>query len=124
MTTNAIAGTSVIPSVNPVTYQPAKVTAPNNETTSHKTLPLASTISVANSNSSTVSKPLQTAGVVVKKEAARTMAHVVEVYNIHGKARTRFLDSHNNLIYQIPSESKAKMEDLMVKPDTSADAKV
>jgi hypothetical protein len=53
------------------------------------------------------------------KKPVRSMTNVIEVYNLQGKVRTKFMDSHNNVIYQIPSEMVAKMEDQMMKPDTS-----
>lgn len=53
----------------------------------------------------------------------RTMSHIVEVYNLQGKVRTKFMDSNNNVIYQIPTEMVAKMEDQMVKPETSTSIK-
>lgn len=56
----------------------------------------------------------------VDKKPVRTMSHVVEVYNVYGKVRTKFMDSNNKVIYQIPSEMIAKMEDLMMKPEISA----
>jgi hypothetical protein len=55
-----------------------------------------------------------------KDDAAQHMSHVIEVYNTQGKKRLKFMDSRNNVIYQVPSETVAKMEDLMLKPDTSA----
>jgi hypothetical protein len=48
---------------------------------------------------------------------------MVEVYNQKGKLRVKFVDSHNNVIYQIPTEMVAKMEDQMLKPETSTDVK-
>lgn len=48
-----------------------------------------------------------------KKQQVRVMNHVVQTYNLHGKVRTKFMDSNNNVIYQIPAEMVAKTEDLM-----------
>jgi Ni,Fe-hydrogenase I small subunit len=70
-----------------------------------------------------VAKKTEVASISGPAKPPREMSHVVEVYNIHGKVRTKFLDSHNNLIYQIPSEMKAKLEDLMMKPETATDIK-
>lgn len=53
----------------------------------------------------------------------REMDQVVEVYNPQGKVRIKFVDSYNDVIYQIPAEMVAKMEDLMMKPETSASTK-
>lgn len=53
----------------------------------------------------------------------RHMSHVVEVYNPQGKRRLKFMDSSNNVIYQFPSEMVAKVQDLMMNPDTATDKK-
>lgn len=53
----------------------------------------------------------------------RAMSHMVESYNQHGKVRIKFMDSNNSVIYQIPTEMVAKMEDQMLKPETSANIK-
>lgn len=58
-----------------------------------------------------------------KDDTAQHMSHVVEVYNTQGKKRLKFMDNRNNVIYQIPSEAVAKMEDLMIKPDASTSKK-
>ena len=50
----------------------------------------------------------------------RTMKHVVQVYNQDGKVRIKFMDSNNDVIYQMPSEMALKIKDQMSKPDTSA----
>ena len=50
-------------------------------------------------------------------------SHVVVTYNPQGKIRTKFLDSRNNVVYQVPPEMLAKMEDLMMKPETSTNIK-
>ena len=47
----------------------------------------------------------------------RTMSHIVESYNPQGKVRIKYLDSNNNVIYQIPTEMVAKTEDLMSKSE-------
>lgn len=57
------------------------------------------------------------------EKSARTMSHVVEVYNLQGKARTKFMDSKNNVIYQVPSEMVAKLEDQMLDLNTSTSTK-
>jgi hypothetical protein len=56
-----------------------------------------------------------------KTESASS--HVIEEYNAKGELRVKFVDNKNNIIYQIPSEMVAKMQDLMMKSDVSADAK-
>ncbi len=57
------------------------------------------------------------------KKPVRAMSHVVESYNQQGKVRIKFMDSNNNVIYQIPTEMVAKMEDQMLKPEISTDIK-
>ncbi|HXE94857.1 MAG TPA: hypothetical protein VN642_00510 [Dongiaceae bacterium] len=51
--------------------------------------------------------------------SSSAISHVVVSYNHQGKIRTRFMDSRNNVVYQVPSELVAKMEDQMLKPETS-----
>lgn len=58
-----------------------------------------------------------------KNKPARAMTHVVVSYNQEGKVRTKFMDSNNNVVYQIPTEMMAKMEDLMMKLTISTDEK-
>ena len=53
-------------------------------------------------------------------QSARTMKHVVQVYDQDGKVRIKFMDSNNDVIYQMPSEMALKIKDQMSKPDTSA----
>ena len=120
MSMDAVVGSSA---ASPVAYQPAKAAPQAIDRPTNQAAPPVSAISNSSSKISPVDKKPQVAAAGGRGEPVRAMNHVVEVYNIHGKARTRFLDSHNNLIYQIPSEMKAKMEDLMMKPDTSADIK-
>lgn len=48
-----------------------------------------------------------------QKQQVRIMSHVVQTYNLQGKVRTKFMDSNNNVIYQIPAELVAKTEDLI-----------
>jgi hypothetical protein len=54
---------------------------------------------------------------------AGVVSHVVVAYNQQGKTRIKFMDNRNNVVYQIPSEMVAKIEDLMMKPETSTDVK-
>jgi hypothetical protein len=51
------------------------------------------------------------------------ISHVLVSYNFQGKMRTKFMDSRNHVIYQVPSELVAKMEDQMLNPETSTDIK-
>jgi hypothetical protein len=58
-----------------------------------------------------------------QKKPVRAISHVVESYNLQGQVRTKFMDRNNNVVYQIPTEMVAKMEDQMMKPETSANIK-
>ena len=62
-------------------------------------------------------------GLESQSKAVRAMNNVVEVYNLKGEARTKFMDSKNEVVYQIPSEMVAKIEDRMLNPDTSTSRK-
>lgn len=59
-----------------------------------------------------------------QKIPLKVMSHFIEEYSNNGKLRTKFMDSKNNVIYQIPSEMVAKMEDLMMKTETSTNSKI
>lgn len=76
-----------------------------------------------NTNISTEHKKKSDPENTKSKNSAREMSHVLVVYNPQGKLRTKFMDSNNNVIYQIPSEMVAKMEDQMMKLDTSTNIK-
>jgi len=47
-------------------------------------------------------------------DPGRSMSHIVVTYNYLGKMRTKYVDSHNNSIYQIPSEMAAYIQNLMM----------
>ncbi len=55
-----------------------------------------------------------------KSNAVREMSHVVETYNLQGEVRIKFMDSNNHVLYQIPSEMVAKIEDQMMKSNSAA----
>jgi len=59
----------------------------------------------------------------VASEPAGVVSHVVQSYNQQGKLRTKFEDSRNNVVYQIPSEMTAKLEDQLLAPNSSTDVK-
>jgi len=67
------------------------------------------------------SKPTPVAKVEKDSKPAGVVSHVVESYNLKGEVRTKFLDSRNNVVYQVPSEMVAKIQDLMMKTNTTAD---
>ena len=56
-------------------------------------------------------------------KTAGAASHVVVTYNPQGKMRTKFLDSRNNVVYQVPPEMLAKLQDLMMDPETSTNIK-
>jgi archaellin len=80
-------------------------------------------IAVNNSKISQVHKQDLNARLDTNEKTLRTMSHVVETYNQQGKVRIKFMDSKNHVVYQIPTEMVAKMEDQMMKPETSANTK-
>ena len=51
------------------------------------------------------------------------ISHVVVSYNLQGKIRTKFEDTRNNVVYQIPSEMTAKQEDQITTSSTSTNIK-
>lgn len=73
---------------------------------------------------SSVKEKSPEAGTESRKKPVRVMNHVVEVYNRQGKVRTKFMDSKNDVIYQIPSEMVANMEDQMMASDAYTITKV
>jgi hypothetical protein len=57
-------------------------------------------------------------------EYVSRMGSVVFSYNFKGHLRIRFMDSANTLVYQIPTVMAARMEDLMMRADSSVNASV
>ena len=55
--------------------------------------------------------------------SAGVVSHVVVSYNQQGKMRTKFEDSRNNVVYQMPSEMAARLEDQIATSSTSANIK-
>jgi len=82
--------------------------ADSNKVTSEKSAASKSAITTASDNSS---------------PSAGTVSHVVISYNQHGKLRTKFVDSRNNVVYQIPSEMVTKLEDQMLTSNSSTNVK-
>lgn len=58
-----------------------------------------------------------------REQSDRSMKHVLAVYDRQGRARTRFIDSNNDVVYQVPTEMVARMEDRMSNIETSARTK-
>jgi len=56
-------------------------------------------------------------------EPAGVVSHVVVSYNQQGKLRTQFEDSRNNVVYQLPSEMTAKLEDQLLAANSSTNVK-
>ena len=68
-------------------------------------------------------KPVPAAGTASDKQPVRAMKMVVEEYNQQGKLRVKFMDSHNRVVYQIPSVMTARIEDQMADSKTSINTK-
>jgi hypothetical protein len=100
----------------------AKATPATNDQLSLRQVEHASTVD-SNAKDSPAKKPLPDAGNASQNKPVRAMSHVVETYNLQGKVRIKFMDSNNNVIYQIPSEMVTKIEDQMMKPETSTTIK-
>jgi hypothetical protein len=98
---------------------PAKWTPSTNDHLSNSTE--TSSVSDANTNNMVSSEKKQNpeASIESKINPVRTMSHIVVVYNMQGNVRIKFMDSNSNVIYQIPTESVAKIEDQMMKLQTS-----
>ena len=85
--------------------------------------------SVLDANANTTDTPAsnqplkQSLNTVKVTTPAGVPSHIVESYSPQGKLRTKFEDSRNNVVYQVPSEMVAKMQDLMLTPDTSTNIK-
>ena len=103
--------------------QSTKTVPSANDQLSNKTLQ-PSVVDTNNDNKvNAAARQTPDASAANQNKPVREMSHVIEVYNQKGKVRIKFVDSHNNVIYQIPSEMVAKMEDQMMKPETSTDVK-
>lgn len=69
----------------------------------------------------------------VKKEATATVAAVDNsekaaakvqfVYDLKGELITKYLDSSNRLVYQVPSELMVRLKESVLKADTTVDTK-
>jgi hypothetical protein len=94
---------------------------PNNSVQTNQTITPSPDDSVVISNKA-ADKAKQIFNVSANKQKYQptAMSHMIEYYNNKGKLRIKFVDSKNNMIYQIPSEMVAKTEDLMNKSRTSA----
>lgn len=57
------------------------------------------------------------------QQSSRSMNHVLAEYDQQGKARTTFMDSNNDVVYQVPTEMVARLEDRMSNIETSARTK-
>jgi hypothetical protein len=57
-------------------------------------------------------------------ESNRGSDSVLFEYNFKGDLRVKFMDSFNNLIYQMPSEQYTRMSDILERPRSSVDTKV
>jgi hypothetical protein len=110
----------IAPTVAPV--RPAKEASSANDAAA-QAAQATQAATAANANTANKVAPVSKQAALEKEKSkddtAQHMSHVVEVYNTQGKKRLKFMDNRNNVIYQVPSEAVAKMEDLMMKPDAS-----
>ena len=124
MSVTSITGAVTEVSLKPVAQtvalvHPAKETSTaNSEAAAQATQAIAANATTANKVAPLAKQAAQEKD-KSKDDTAQHMSHVVEVYNTQGKKRLKFMDNRNNVIYQVPSEAVAKMEDLMMKPDAS-----
>ena len=125
MSVNSITGDVAASTSNTAVslYQPVKGTPLTNDQLVNQTVPSSAVDTNFNNKVSPVNKQSLDAGIETQNKPVRAMSHVVESYNLQGKARTKFIDSNNDVIYQIPTEMVAKMEDLMLKPETPTNTK-
>ena len=128
MSVKSITGDVAVSTLKPLNTavsldHPVKGTPLTNDNLSSQTVPSSAVDANFSNKVSPVNKQSPDAGIETQKKPVRAMSHVVEVYNLQGKARTKFMDSNNDVIYQIPTEMVAKMEDQMLKPDTSTSKK-
>lgn len=114
-----------LPSSNslPSLDQSSKEITPSNDRLSSQTTESSFAVMDGDSVISSAAPKTSDAKVESHGKQARSMSHIMEVYNSQGKKRVQFLDSHNNIIYQIPPEMVAKTEDLMMKSSQSSDIK-
>lgn len=73
-----------------------------------------------------VTSSMQKASVIAangSQESDQVVRRVVESYNQQGKLRTKYLDSKNNVVYQLPSETVLKMEEQVAKAEPPPKAK-
>jgi uncharacterized FlaG/YvyC family protein len=102
---------------------PTKAAPLSNDQVSHVKTTSNDVAAKANSDVSPVQKQTQDNGQKSSSKPVLMMSDVVVVYNHQGQVRIKFMDSNNNVIYQIPSEVLAKMEDQMMKLETSTTIK-
>jgi hypothetical protein len=122
--TGDVAASTLKPLISDVSlYQLVKGSPLPNDQLSNQSVPSSAVDANFINKISPVKKQSPDAGIETQKKPVRAMSHVVESYNQQGKARTKFMDSHNDVIYQIPTEMVAKMEDQMLKPETSTNTK-
>lgn len=127
MSINSITGGAAVSTLKPlnsvVSDQATNETPLKNDHLSIQAAQSSTVNANFNNKVAPVHKQSPEAGIESQKKPVRTMSHVVKVYNPQGKARTKFMDSNNKVIYQIPTELVAKLEDQMLNPDTSTSTK-
>jgi len=88
-----------------------KVTSPSKDTASTQTLKSSVVDPNAGNKISSDKAPSPVVSNKNSSGSAGVVSHVVVSYNQQGKMRTKFEDSRNNVVYQMPSEAAAKLED-------------
>ncbi|MEI6215481.1 MAG: hypothetical protein WCP10_15375 [Desulfuromonadales bacterium] len=128
MSVNSITGTTVsynVPSVNVSASEDksAQSRGAKNESAVRDQKANAADAKVVDVVSSSVQKT-SVAGAGGTQASDQVVRRVVESYNQQGKLRTKYLDSKNHVIYQLPSEMVARAEDQVTKSEASSKEKV
>ncbi len=105
-----------------IKQQAKDASAANNQSTIQAAQSKVASSDVSN-NVTTANKTAPVFDNVNSKKSPRTMSHIVESYNAQGKVRIKYMDSNNNVIYQIPPEMVAKTQDLMTSTQTATNVK-
>ena len=61
--------------------------------------------------------------VTISATSDKTTAKVQFVYDVNGELSTRYLDSANRLVYQVPSELMLRIKESAAKADSAVDTK-
>jgi len=61
--------------------------------------------------------------IVAEKNPVREMSHIAESYDARGNVITKYMDSSNDVIYQTPSESVLRTQELMSNTQAATNVK-